>query len=95
MSEQNNIHYYITDPKAKKGFVELTESEWYGLIGTEETRLYADKIYRSEMDISEVPEELQEAVQAVVDTKIAYFGLYSERELTAHEALNIIAGGEE
>lgn len=22
-------HYYIADTKAEKGFVELTESEWY------------------------------------------------------------------
>lgn len=87
--------YYISDPKAEKGFVELTEAEWYAIVGTDETRPYANKVYRNEMDITEVPEELQEAVQAVVDAKIARFGLYSERELPANEALNIIAGGEE
>lgn len=95
MSEQNKTHYYISDPTAEKGFVELTESEWYALIGTEETRPYAVKVYRGELSITEVPEELQEAVQAVVDAKIARWGLYSERELPANEALNIIAGGEE
>lgn len=95
MSKQNNIHYYITDPTDPRGFVELTEAEWYALIGTEETRPYANKVYRGELSIEEVPEELQEAVQAVVDTKIARWGLYSERELPANEALNIIAGGEE
>ena len=86
-------HYYISDPTAEKGFVELTEAEWYALLGTEETRPYANKVYRDEMDITEVPEELQEAVQAVVDTKIERWGLYSERELPADEALNIITGG--
>ena len=56
----SNTHYYITDPTAEKGFVELTESEWYALLGTEETLPYANKVYRGEMDISEVPEELRE-----------------------------------
>ena len=86
--------YYIADNTAPRGFVELTESEWYAIVGTEETRPYANKVYRGELTIEEVPEELQEAVQAVVDTKIARWGLYSERELPANEALNIIAGGE-
>jgi hypothetical protein len=86
-------HYYIADFKAEKGFVELTESEWYALLGTEETRPYANKVYRGEMDISEVPEELREAVAAVVAAKVERWGLYSERELTAREALNIITGG--
>lgn len=88
-------HYYIADSKAEKGFVELTESEWYAIVGTDETRPYANKVYRGELSIEEVPEELQEAVQAVVDAKIARFGLYSERELNAQEALNILTGGGE
>lgn len=86
-------HYYISDPKAEKGFVELTESEWYALFGTEEVRPYANKVYRGEMDISEVPEEFREEVAAVVAEKVKRWGLYTERELTAHEALNIITGG--
>lgn len=86
-------HYYIADPKEEKGFVELPEAEWLSLIGTEEIRPYAGKVYRGEMDISEVPEELREAVAAVVAEKVGRWGLYSERELTAHEALNIIIGG--
>lgn len=94
MSEQNNTHYYISDPKAERGFVELTEAEWLALIGTEETRPYTGKVYRGEMDISEVPEELREAVQAVVDTKVARYGLYAERDISDTEALNIITGGD-
>jgi hypothetical protein len=89
----NNTHYYITDPTAEKGFVELTESEWLALMGMKEVRPYAGKVYRGEMDVSEVPEELREAVAAVVAEKVKRWGLYTERELTAHEALNIITGG--
>lgn len=85
--------YYVADNTAPKGFVELTETEWLALMGDETTRPYATNVYRGEMPIDEVPAELQETVQAVVDTKIARFGLYSERRISADEALNIITGG--
>ena len=88
-------HYYISDPTVPKGFVELTESEWLALMGDETTMPYAAKVYRGEMALDEVPADLQAAVQAIVDTKIARFGLYSERRISAEEALNIIAGGAE
>lgn len=94
MSKQNTTHYYISDPTAEKGFVELTETEWYALIGTEEVRPYAGKVYRGEMTMDDVPEELREEVAAVVTEKVKRWGLYSERELTSHEALNIITGDE-
>lgn len=90
----NNTHYYASDPKAEKGLVELTEAEWLALIGTEEVRPYAGKVYRGEMDIADVPKELQEAVQAVVDTKVARYGLYAERDISDTEALEIITGGD-
>lgn len=83
--------YYISDSTVE---VELTETEWYALLGTEETRPYANKVYRGEMDISEVPEELREEVAAVVAAKVERWGLYSERELQPQEALNIITGGD-
>lgn len=86
--------YYISDPKAEKGFVELTESEWYALLGTEETRPYANKVYRGEMAMEDVPEELREEVAAVVAEKVKRWGLYAERELQPQEALNIITGGD-
>lgn len=86
--------YYISDPMAPHGFVELTESEWRAIVGTEETRPYTSKVYRGELSIEEVPAELQEAVSTVVAAKVARWGLYSKRELPANEALNIIAGGE-
>ena len=85
--------YYVTDSTAPKGFVELTETEWLALMGDETTRPHAIKVYRGEMAIDEVPAELQAAVQAVVDTKVARWGLYSERRISADEALNIITGG--
>lgn len=88
-------HYYITDPSAEKGFVEVSEEEFRAVVGDETTRPYANKVYRGEMTMDEVPEELREAVQAVVDAKVSRFGLYAERDLNAQEALNIITGGNE
>lgn len=85
--------YYVTDSTAPKGFVELTETEWLALMGDETTLPYATKVYRGEMDIDDVPADLRDAVQAVVDTKVARWGLYSERNIPDREALNIITGG--
>lgn len=86
--------YYISDPTAERGFVELTESEWYAIVGTDETRPYTGKVYRGEMTMDDVPEELREEVAAVVAEKVKRWGLYAERELQPQEALNIIAGDE-
>lgn len=71
-------HFCLSDSTQPKGFIEVTETEFTTLIGTEETRPYASKVYRNELSISEVPTELQEAVQAVVDAKIARWGEYSK-----------------
>ena len=85
-------HYYIADNTQPKGFIELTEAEFYALIGTEKTRPYATKVYRGELSIEEVPEELRAEVQAVVDAKIARWGTYESRDIPDSEALNIITG---
>lgn len=86
--------YYISDPTAERGFVELTESEWLAIIGDDTTRPYASQLYRGDITIEDVPEELREVVQSVVDNKIARWGLYSERNISDTEALNIVAGGD-
>lgn len=85
--------YYVSDDTAERGFVELTHEEWVALMGDDTTLPYATKVYRGEMPIDEVPAELQETVQAVVDTKIARFGPYSERQIPDRQALRIITGG--
>ncbi len=85
--------YYISDPTAPKGFVELSEEEWLAIIGDETTRPYAYQVYRGEISIEDVPEGLREAVQDVVDNKVERWGLYSERDITSDEALDILTGG--
>lgn len=89
------IRYYISDPTAPKGFVELTESEWVALMGDETTQPYAAQVYCGKITIEDVPEELREAVLAVVDNKVARWGMYSEREISPNEALTILTGGAE
>lgn len=88
-------HYYIADSTQPRGFVEVSESEFLAVVGDDTTRPYAGKVYRGEMPIEEVPEDVREAVAAVVAAKVERFGAWEERELTAQEALDIIVGGNE
>lgn len=83
-------HYYITNPSTEKGFVEVSEAEFTAIVGTEETRPYANKVYRGELTIEEVPTELQTNVQAVVDAKITRWGEYNKQEISANEFKNIL-----
>lgn len=83
-------HYYITDPSSDKGFIEVSETEFTAIVGTEETRPYASKVYRGELSIDEVPEDLQTQVQAVVDAKIARWGEYDKQEIHASELKSMI-----
>lgn len=83
-------HYYISNPNSEKGFDEVTETEFYAIIGTDETRPYASKVYRGTLSIEEVPEDLRTQVQAVVDSKIARFGEYNKQEVPAAELKSMI-----
>jgi hypothetical protein len=83
-------HYYLSDPSADRGFVEVTETEFNAIVGTEETRPYANKVYRNELSIDEVPEDLREAVQAVVDAKIARWGEYNKQEVSSEELKSLV-----
>lgn len=81
---------YITDPNSKKGFVEVSKNELVTIIGTEEIRPYASKIYRGVISIDEVPENLHEQVQTVVNNRISRFGEYHTQEIPAEELKSMI-----
>ena len=83
-------HYYIADPAAEKGFVEVTEVEFTALLGDETTRPYAYKVYRGEITIEEVPEDVREFVAAVVAAKVERFGEYAKQEVPATELKSMI-----
>lgn len=76
-------HYYITDNTQAKGFIELSENEFISLFGNKETHPYVSKVYREELAISEIPFELQETVQTIVNNKIARFGEYKNKSSEA------------
>ena len=85
--------YCVRDTSAPKGYVEITEAEWISVVGTDEAAPYASKVYRGEITLDEVPEDIREEVEAVVQAKVERWGLYSEREISDKEALDILTGG--
>lgn len=82
--------YYIADRTQPKGFIEVTESEWNALIGTEETRPYTYNVYCGELSIDDVPEELREQVQAIVNNKITRWGTYDSQAISYRDFQNMI-----
>ena len=82
-------HYYVSDNN-EKGFEEITEAEWNAIIGQAPNSTYATQVYRGTMSIDEVPEENKETVQAIVDAKIAKWGLYEEQAVSSNELQNLI-----
>lgn len=86
-------HFYISNPNAEKGFDEVSEQEFYALLGDEKTRPYASKVYKNEMTLEEVPEDIRENVETVVKNRIARWGTYESTDIPDSEALNIITGG--
>ena len=69
-------HYYFINKNAPRGFEEVTEEEYLAVVGLSPVREYAEKVYRGEMSVEDVPEEHREQTKAVVDAKIARLGVY-------------------
>lgn len=84
-------HYYLINKYAPRGFEEITEEEYIALSGLPPVKEYANKVYRGEMSIEDVPEEHRENTQTVVNAKIARLGAY---QIPDAQALHIITGGE-
>lgn len=73
--------YYCTI----KGLEELSEAEYLTLYGDDTQRPYVLQLYRGDITISDVPEDLQEAVQTIVDNRIARWGLWKDLPASPHE----------
>ncbi len=84
-------HYYLFNKKAPRGFEEVTKEEYLAILGVPPVREYATKVYCGMISIEDVPEEHRKTTQAVVDAKIASFGVYN---IPDSQALNIITGGD-
>ena len=77
-------HYYVPENN-EIGFEELTESEFYAIIGDETTHPYVYKVYSGELSIDEVPEDIREAVQTIVNNNISRWGLWKDLPASAQE----------
>lgn len=84
--------YYISDITAKRGFIELSEQEWFDCFGSDEIRWFANEVYNGTLPTDDVPEEMREAVQTVVNNRIARFGLYEDLKIHDGETLRIVTG---
>lgn len=74
-----------------QGEKEITEAEFYSIIGDETIRPYASKVYRGELSIEEVPEDMRESVAAVVAKRIEYLGEYDQRKMPDEEMKSLLA----
>lgn len=72
--------YYISNPNNEKGFDEVTQAEFFAVIGDETHRPYASKVYRGEMLLEDVPEEYRATVATIVANRIAKFGQYKKTD---------------
>lgn len=84
-------HCYITKTDAENGFIEVSEDDFNAFLGDEDTKPYAGKLYRNEITIEDVPEELREKVQAVVSKRIELLGNYQDAEITSNDFLNMVS----
>ena len=83
-------HYYLANPNSLNGFEEVTETEFRAIVGDKTTQPYATPVYQGKLSINEVPEDVRDAVQAVVDAKITKFGEYDKQDVPANELKSMI-----
>ena len=86
----SNKHYYISNPNSEKGFDEITETEFFAIIGDKEHAPYASEVYRGELTIDDVPEKNRETVASIVANRIARFGEYNKQEVSSEELQTLI-----
>lgn len=85
-------NYYIPAPSSKEGISKVSEAEFFSVVGAEEVRPYVSNVYRGIISISEVPEELREQVQTVVNNRIIRYGDYNKQEISATELMSMLEG---
>ena len=79
--------YYICSPE---GDINVTREEYLTLIGEAPASGYANKVYKEMITMDEVPVEYQNEVETIVANKIAKWGKYKGRPITAYELKNMI-----
>lgn len=64
---------------------EVSYKEWCAITGEEQDYQYIAKLYRNIISASDIPEDRREAVQAVVNNRIAKYGTYESHIISAEE----------
>lgn len=83
--------YYIS-ANNQKGFEELTETEFFAIVGDDTHRPYASKVYRGKMALEDVPDQYRATVEALVSARVERCGAYAERDISADELKSMIEG---
>lgn len=83
------MKYYLTKNNVLE---EVTQEEWIAVIGESPYREYAEKVYRNQMSIVDVPTEYQEKVMTIVENKIQLWGEFSSQEVSARELQAMLEG---
>lgn len=72
------------------GFEELTEEEFLEYLGENPYRNFADKVYRKEIAIDEVPEEHRTIVASLVAKREERWGKREDHQVTTNELQKMI-----
>lgn len=81
--------YRVTDKTGTR--VDVTQEQYLQIVGDASTRAYVAKVYRGEMAVEDVPADLRDAVEGVVEARTEFSGEYA---LPSEEALKLIVEGE-
>lgn len=88
----SDVRRFYISANNDKGFEEITEAEWNGLIGEEPDSSFANKVYRGLLSIDDVPEENRATVELIVANKISKWGEYGEQPIRSDELGDMVKG---
>lgn len=74
---------------------ELTIEQWISCYGSAAASPYIMAMWKDEMALSDVPEELREETERVVNNRNRYFGTWANREIPKREALAMLLGSDD
>lgn len=74
--------FYISDLTTLLGFSEITESEYYSIFGTPEIRPYVSQLYRGEIVLTDIPENIRAEVENTVINYTERFGVYAKQSIS-------------
>jgi len=83
------MQYYILSNN-RQDFEEVTREEYIKIIGEPPCSMYALQVYEHMIDISEVPEEYRETVEAIVSTKIEKYGECPQGDIENSEFMDML-----